>query len=35
LHQNPSAKKITNPNIKHIKAAQKNFHIKRLFIKYW
>jgi hypothetical protein len=25
LHQNPFAKKISNPNCKHIKAAQKNF----------
>ena len=27
--------KITNPNYKHIKAAQKNFHMKKLLIKYW
>jgi len=35
LCQNPFAKKITNPNCKHIKAAQKNLGMKKLLVKYW
>ena len=35
LRQNPFAKKITNPNCKHIIAAQKNFRMKKQFVRYW
>ncbi len=27
--------KITNPNCKHLNAAQKNFYRKKLLVKYW
>ncbi len=30
-----SRQKITNPNCKHLKAAEKNFHMKKLLLKYW